>query len=156
MKHNRIGHWHALAALTLLLTLAARGQTPQWIWSSANNVATQKEVRYFRKTFTVRQELLQAMLTGSADDSAEFFINGKKVASVNDWKSPATVDVTKEIVVGENVIAARCGNEAAEGGMIARLEMTIPTGGSKSAARAGARSVTTLVSDTTWFCFDSE
>jgi len=156
MKHHRIGILRGLVGLTFLLTTLVRGQTPQWIWSSPNNIATQKEVRYFRKTFTVRQELLQAMLTGSGDDSAEFFINGKKVASVSDWKSPATVDVTKEIVVGENVIAARCVNEEAGAGLIARLEMTVPTGGSKSAARAGARSVNTLVSDTTWFCFDSE
>ncbi|HEV7928178.1 MAG TPA: c-type cytochrome [Verrucomicrobiae bacterium] len=156
MKHNRIGSLRALIGLTFFLAAAARGQTPQWIWSSANNIANQKEVRFFRKTFTVHQELLQAILTGSGDDNAEFFINGKKVASVNDWKSPATVDVTKNIVVGENVIAARCVNEQDKGGLIARLDMTIPTGGSKAAARAGARSVQTLVSDTTWFCFDKE
>jgi putative heme-binding domain-containing protein len=156
MRYNRCGSFHLLVGLALLLTAAARGATPQWIWSSADNKSTQKDVRFFRKTFTVRQELLQAILSASGDDRAEFFINGKKVASVTDWKSPAVVDVTKEIVVGENVIAARCVNEESYAGLIARLDMTIPTGGSKTAARAGARSVQTLVTDTTWFCFDRE
>ena len=156
MKLNRIGSLHAFIGLTLLLTVAARGQTPQWIWSSHDNVSTQKDVRYFRKTFTVHQELLQAILTGSGDDSAEFYINGKKVAAVSDWKAPAMVDVTKDIVVGENVIAAKCVNEQDKAGLVARLDMTIPTGGSKSAARAGARSVNTLVTDTTWFFSDTE
>jgi putative heme-binding domain-containing protein len=157
MSHFQRTPLRALVGLALLLTAAARGQTtPQWIWSSTNNTSAQKEARFFRKTFTVRQDLLQAILNGSGDDSAEFFINGKKVSTVSDWKSPASVDVTKDIVVGENVIAARCENESGVAGLVARLDMTISTGGSKSAARAGLRSVNTLVTDTTWFCFDQE
>jgi putative heme-binding domain-containing protein len=156
MRHFQCRALRALAGLILLLAAAARGQTPQWIWSSTNNTSTQKEVRFFRKTFTVRQELVQAILNASGDDSAEFFINGKKVASVTEWKSPACVDVTKEIVAGENVIAARCVNEEGYAGLIVRLDMTVSAGGSKSASRAGLRSINTLVSDTTWFCFDRE
>jgi putative heme-binding domain-containing protein len=143
----------------LFFAAAARGQTPQWIWSSRTNTSPQKEVRFFRKTFTVQQSLLKAILAASADDRAEFFINGKKVASVKDWKTPAHVDVTKEIVVGENVIAARCENVESYAGLIAQLDMTIPTGSddrSKSAQQAGLRSVKTLVSDTTWFWSDRE
>jgi putative heme-binding domain-containing protein len=161
MTHHRIGGLRALAGLALLLAAAARGQTPEWIWSSATNESSRKEVRYFRKTFTVQQELLQAILTASGDDRAEFFINGKKVASVRNWKSPAYADVTKEIVKGENVIAARCENEAASAGLIARLDMTIPTYGSvseryKRAQHAGLRWINTLVTDTTWFAGDRE
>ncbi len=155
MRHNQRGPWQVLVGVALLLTAAARGQTPQWIWSSPDNKSPQKEVRFFRKSFMVKQELAQVLLSGSGDDRAEFFINGKKVASNSDWKSPACVDVTKEIVPGENVIAARCENEESYAGLIVRLDMTIASGGSK-AARAGARSVQTLVSDTTWFCFDRE
>jgi putative heme-binding domain-containing protein len=151
MKYSRCGCWHALLCLSLFFAAAARGQTPQWIWSAPTNTSPQKEVRFFRKTFTVRQSLIQAILAASGDDRAEFFINGKKVASVNEWKTPAYVDVSKEIVTGENVIAARCENDAAQAGLIARLDMTIPSGGS-----AGQSSVKTLVSDTTWFWSDRE
>jgi putative heme-binding domain-containing protein len=153
MRYIQCRRWQGLIGLTLLLAAAARGQTPQWIWSSPNNKSTQEEVRYFRKTFTVRQGLLQAILTATGDDRAEFFINGKRVASVKEWKSPAYKDVNKEIVVGENVIAGRCVNEESYAGLIARLDMT-PTSGSKGASRAG--SIQTVVSDSTWLWFDRE
>jgi putative heme-binding domain-containing protein len=139
----------------LFLAVSARGQTPQWIWSSTNNTSTQKEVRFFRKSFMVQQTLLQAMLSVSGDDSAELFINGKRVASVKEWKSPAYVDVTKDIVVGENVMAARCQNETGVAGLIARLDMTIPADDrSKRAQQSGSRSVKTVVTDTTWLASD--
>jgi len=161
MTHFRYARWQALIGLGLFLATTARGQTPLWIWSSANNNSTNKEVRYFRKAFTVKQPLLEANLTGSGDDSAEFFINGKRVGSVKDWKTPARVDVTKQIVVGENVIAARCQNEAGSAGLIAKLDMTTSSSSSggtaaRSAPQAGLRSVRTLVTDTTWFAFDKE
>jgi putative heme-binding domain-containing protein len=152
MSHFQRTSLRALVGLALVLAAAARAATPQWIWSSSANTSAQKEVRFFRKTFTVRQAPIQAILNGSGDDSAEFFINGKKVASVSEWKSPASVDVTKDIVVGENVIAARCVNAESYAGLVVRLDMTVSSGGGKS----GARSVNSLVSDTTWFCSDSE
>ena len=150
MRHLQCGRLYALVWLALSLA-PARGQTPEWIWSSPANMSSRKEIRFFRKSFTVRPSLLQAILTASGDNSAEFFINGKKVASVNDWKSPACVDVTREIARGENVIAARCLNQGSNAGVIVRLDMTTPTLGS-----ADARSTQTLVSDATWFCFDHE
>jgi putative heme-binding domain-containing protein len=159
MRQIRCVPWRALLGLSLFFTTAARGQTPHWIWSSRTNTSSAKEVRFFRKTFTVKQSPIKADLTASGDDRAEFFINGKKVASVKDCRIPANVDVTKEIVVGENVIAARCENEESYAGLIARLDMTIPTGSgeeSKSAQQAGLRSVKTLVTDTTWFWSDHE
>lgn len=161
LKHSRGGRWRAPVGLALLLAVAARGQTPQWIWSSSNNISTQKEVRFFRKSFTVQQKLLQAMLTASGDDSAEFFINGKKVASVKEWKCPAYADVTEDIIVGENVLAARCQNKESRAGLIARLDMTIPAGASadarsKRSPEAGLRSIKTVVTDTTWFAYDRE
>jgi putative heme-binding domain-containing protein len=159
MKYFRCGRWPALLCLTLFFAAAARGQTPQWIWSSRTNTSSQKDVRLFRKSFTVKQAVPKAILEASGDDRAEFFINGKKVASVKDWNKPAHVDVAKEIVMGENVIAARCENEEGSAGLIARLEMTIPTGSgdqSKSVQQAGLRSIRTLVTDTTWFWSDHD
>jgi putative heme-binding domain-containing protein len=144
----RFGRWRSLVGLSLLLAAAARGQTPLWIWSSTNNASTDKEVRFFRKSFTVRRAPAQAVLRGSGGDSAEFFINGKRVASVTEWKTPGVVDVTKEMVAGENVIAARCRNKASKAGLIARLDMTTSV--------SGKRSTNTLVSDATWLVTDQE
>jgi len=154
----RYGRRPALFCLGLFLSVTAQAQRPQWIWSSPTNTSSQKEVRFFRKTFTVRKPLVEAVLSIAGDDRAEFFLNGKKVASVENWKTPAYVDVTKEIVQGENVLAARCENKVGAAGVIARLEMTIPTGDEhkKSTQQAGLRSIKTVVTDTTWFCSDRE
>ena len=159
MRNFELGRWPAVICLALLLTAKAHAQTPRWLWSSHTNTSTQTDVRFFRKTFTVRQHLLQAVLEADADDKAEFFINGKSVCLVDDWKKSAFVDVSKDIVEGENVIAARCVNAEGSAGLIARLKMTIPSGSGdtkKNSAEAGLRKVNTLVTDTTWFFSDHE
>jgi len=101
---------------------------PQWIWNSTNQAAG-KQFLFFRKTFVLKKELLTAKLSADADDGGEFFINGKKVATVTDWHTPAYLDVTKDLVPGENVLAIRCTKTVAAAGVIARLEMTTPTSG---------------------------
>ena len=153
MRYIQRAPCRALLCLSLFFAAAARAQTPHWIWSSRDNNSSRKEVRFFRKTFTIRQPISEAELAGSGDDRVEFFINGKKVATVEDWKKPANVDVTKELVMGENVIAARCENEETYAGLIAQLEMTIPDKGSKP---GGPQSVKRIVSDSTWFWSDRE
>jgi putative heme-binding domain-containing protein len=148
-----------LLCLSLCFASDARAQNPQWIWSSCTNTSSQTEVRFFRKAFTVKQPLLQAILSASADDQAQFYINGKKVASVKNWKKPAYVDVTKDLVEGENVLAVRGENKVSAAGVIARLDMTIPSGsndGKRTATQSGLRRVNTLVTDTTWFCSEHE
>src|ERR1700728_5388980 len=93
-------------AVLLCLALApgvARAQVPQWIWSSTNNVSTNKEVRYFRRTFTAKDGLRLSRLAASGDDNVEIFINGKKVGSTDNWNKPLYADVTKHIVAEENV-----------------------------------------------------
>jgi putative heme-binding domain-containing protein len=150
----------ALVCLALAPALAP-AQVPQWIWSSANNQSTNKEVRYFRRTFTAKDGLILSSLAASGDDSAEIFINGVKVASVDNWAKPKYVDVTKRIVPGENVIAARCQNEVSDAGLIVRLEMTMPTLGSvrqtyNPAQHAGLHWIDTVITDSKWLYSDQE
>jgi putative heme-binding domain-containing protein len=100
----------------------ASAQTPEWIWNSTQD-ATGKQVLYFRKTFEVKKDVHSARLLADADDKGEFFLNGKKVATVTDWNTPAYVDVTKNLVKGKNILAVRCENTVSRGGMLAHLEM---------------------------------
>jgi putative heme-binding domain-containing protein len=149
-----------LLCLALAPTVA-RAQVPQWIWSSTNSQFTQKEVRYFRRTFTAKDGLIQSRLAASGDDSAEIFINGQKIVSIDDWAKPKYVDVTKRIVPGENVIAARCQNDASAAGLIVRLEMTMPTLGSVRqtyipAQHAGLHWIDTVITDSKWVYSDHE
>ncbi len=147
----------AWTAFIVLTAAAAQAQTPQWLWSTTNNESATKEVRYFRKTFTVKQAVSEATLMGSGDDGADFYINGKKVASVKDWKSPATVDVTKNIIAGDNVISIRVHNAAGKAGTVAELDLKDSSGNSKKKSGLdGMRSVRRIVTDTTWFVSTEE
>ena len=133
----------------------ARAQVPQWIWTSTNNQSTTKEVRYFRKTFTAKDGLIKSHLVFSGDDKAEVFINGVRIGTVDDWKKPKNVDVTKRIVPGQNVIAVRCENEESTAGLIVRLQMTMPTTGAahqeyNPKAHAGLQWNDTLITDSSW------
>jgi putative heme-binding domain-containing protein len=138
----------------------ASAQVPQWIWSSSNNQSTNKEVRYFRKTFTAKDGLILSRIAFSGDDRVEIYINGTRIGAVNDWAKPKYVDVTKRIVPGENVIAARCQNEKSEAGFILRLQMTMPTIGSAHQAydpahHAGLHWNDTLITDSSWVYSDT-
>jgi putative heme-binding domain-containing protein len=82
------------------------------------------------------------MLTVAADDRAEIFLNGKKVATLTDWGYPAIVDATKLLVQGENVLAARCEPGKSHRGLVLRL-------------KAGTNSML-LVSDATWLSSERE
>jgi putative heme-binding domain-containing protein len=138
---RNFSYWRQLLRVACLLPAAAGAQTPQWIWSPPAEHSQQTEVRFFRKTFTAPNRWPTATLSASGDERAEIFLNGKKVASITDWGDPAKVDVARQIVVGENVIAARCEPGKSRRGLVVRLE----TGTNSS-----------LVSDTTWLCSDHE
>lgn len=145
-----------MAGPWLFLAFAAAAQEPQWIWNSTNQ-APGKQTLFFRKTFIVKKEILRAKLSADADDGGEFFLNGKKVASITDWHTPACVDVTKDLVPGENILAVRCTNSVAAAGVIARLEMTTPTSGSSAydpKQHAGLRWITNVVTGTNWLYSD--
>jgi len=156
MKDFRFWRFCIIVGPLLFLCHGAAAQTPQWIWNSTNLPAG-KQFLFFRKTFIVKKEILAAKLSTDADDGGEFFINGKKVATVKDWNSPAYVDVTKYLVQGDNVLAAYCSNTVSAAGVIARLEMTTPTSGASfydPKQHAGLRWITNIVTDSTWLWAD--
>ncbi len=150
--------WGLCAGMISWLALPAQAQTPQWIWTS--KPGSPAEQRYFRKTFDSRETIVNATLTASADDNADIYLNGSKIASIEDWAKPVTVDITGKIAQGENVIAARCTGGEKHRGLVVRLTLTRPTLGSSGTAfdprqHAGLRSIKILVSDKTWLGSDA-
>jgi putative heme-binding domain-containing protein len=115
--------------LVLFLVMVAGAlcaQTPEWIWFDNKEAAPQgEEVRYFRKTFEAPKDFTKAVLTTTGDDRATAFVNGKQVAESRNWKNAVSVDVTKEIKPGENVIALRGRNNSSQAGVIAKLEFAL-------------------------------
>jgi putative heme-binding domain-containing protein len=156
MKDFRFWRFCVITGPLLFLAQAAAAQTPQWIWNSTNQSAG-KQTLFFRKTFVVKKEILNAKLNADADDGGEFFLNGKKVATVTDWHTPAYVDVTTNLVQGENILAARCTNEVSAAGVMVRLEMTTPTSGAAfydPKQHAGLRWITNVVTSPSWLWAD--
>lgn len=137
---------------------SAAPAAPEWIWN-ATGENNGKQTLFFRKTFEVKKPINKARLTVDADDDAEFFLNGTKVASVNDWHTPAYMDVTKNIVHGKNILAVRGHNEVSYGGILAKLELHTPTSGSAAydaKPRSGLRWIEAVITDTNWLWSDHE
>src|SRR5437867_12781828 len=110
--------------LFLVASAPLHAQTPEWIWFSDNaNPRASDQVRYFRKVFEGRQ-FTKAILTIAGDDRATAFLNGKQVAENRNWKNPVSVDVTREVKQGQNVLALRGRNNNSAAGVIAKLEFT--------------------------------
>jgi putative heme-binding domain-containing protein len=129
-------------AFVLLLTLAqlAAAQTPEWIWHPNNGKPPgNNERRFFRKTFTLPAKPAKAVLAASVDNEGTAFVNAKSVGTIVAWEQAVTVDVTGDLVAGENILAVRGINHGGAAGVVARLEVTFADGKKQS-----------IVSDTTW------
>jgi putative heme-binding domain-containing protein len=114
--------------LFFITPASLHAQMPEWIWSNADpNSSSSDQVRYFRKAFDGKP-FTKAILTVAGDDRATAFLNGKQVAENRNWKNAVSVDVTREVKPGENVLALRGRNNNSAAGVIAKLEFTLPDG----------------------------
>ncbi len=123
---------------------AARGQKPadfvskdpepNWIWADENPDAVQ-----FRHELELTGKPVSTQLYVSCDNIITLFINGKKVATSDEWQTPTTKDVKSFLKAGKNLITADCKNE--EGVAAFVFKLSVKTDDGKTA---------TLVSDKTW------
>lgn len=134
----------ALRLLVLAAVVAvvhtATAQTPEWIWHGNNGKSPgNNERRFFRKTFTLPAKPAKAVLAASVDNEGTAFVNAKSVGTIVAWEQAVTVDVTGDLVAGENILAVRGINHGGAAGVVARLEVTFADGKKQS-----------IVSDTSW------
>lgn len=121
-----------LARFSLLLWISlianpVRAAVPEWIWHDNKGAKpADNEVRYFRKTFNVDAKVVKAILSAAGDDEIQVYLNGHKVIDAKGWDKATQKDVTKDIEPGENLIAIRGKNIAADAGVIARLKIEMP------------------------------
>ncbi len=108
---------------TSLLLLAYAGamaaETPHWIWKA--KTSSDGEKVNFRKVIKIDSKVTDAKLIVTVDNSARIYVNGTDVGRVSEWNDPAAADVTKHLIVGDNVIAIEATNADGGAGMIARL-----------------------------------
>jgi putative heme-binding domain-containing protein len=135
---SRIVLVNCLAAVFIAGIAAA--QTPEWIWHDNQGVAPAAgEVRFFRRVFSVPEKPRRAVLTVASDNEASVLLNGKPVLENKEWGEPTRANVTREIVVGENLLAVRARNRAGPAALLLKLELTRLDGQRR-----------TIVTDTDW------
>src|SRR5512141_3197584 len=121
---------------SLLFTLTANAQVPEWIWHNYQGTMPKgTEVVFARKQFDVARAVQRAELKVCGDDEATVFLNGRQVVVARAKADPTsarysatTVDVTGNLIVGRNLIAAQLRNSGGPFGVIAKLEITLTDG----------------------------
>lgn len=126
-----------LGLALLGLMQAGQAQEPEWIWLPASTGATQEQTAFFRRDFRTPPYTWNARLTATADDGAEFFLNGRLVAECGHWEQPVRVEVSVNLNQGENVLAVRARNASGPAGLLVHLNL----GGDRTAV---------VVSDSSW------
>lgn len=118
---------------------------PQWIWTGPT--AKDGEKATFTKTFTVSGKVKSARLDFTCDNGAVAYLNGTKVSENQDWNSPSTVNLEKQLKSGENELRIDATNEGATAGLVAILKITtddgketvVETGSDWSSAATGSK-----------------
>ncbi len=108
-----------------LLAAVAQAQTPEWIWHPNDGQPPGiGEVRFFRKTFTVRGDVAKAAIAVAADNQATVWVNGQQAGHSDSHERAAYSDVTSRLKSGENVLAIRAVNNDGPAGLLVSLEIT--------------------------------
>jgi alpha-L-rhamnosidase len=115
-----------------------------WIWTDEGKprVDAPGGVRFFRRTFTLGDELPHAALCFTADNEVQIYVNGQRVLESKDWKVAVIRDVSKHLRPGNNVLAARVVNHDgpnSPAGLVGRLLL-----------RNKAGKIQTIDTDTAW------
>ncbi|MCC9604494.1 HEAT repeat domain-containing protein [Blastopirellula sp. JC732] len=126
--------------LLLIAAGAAEAETANWIWAPQHSKdAVPRTSCFFRKTINVRGSQ-RVILQVAADDAYELWINGARVVSGHSWQQMRTIDVTRHIVAGRNVVGVQVTNTTGStAGLAVRIEFTDQNG-----------RIQDVVSDATW------
>ena len=101
----------------------------RWIWFPEGNPASSAPAgkRYFRASFDIPGgvKIKKARFTITVDDSGVLYVNGKLAGkAAGGWNKFDTIDVTKRLKSGRNVLAVEGANSGVNpAGVIGRLEI---------------------------------
>ena len=102
----------------------AAGPEALWIW----NQGAAAQACFIRKEFKVA-DVKSATMIATCDNGMVVRVNGKKVATSNEWSQPVTVSVGSALKDGLNEISVDANNEGGTGGFVLKLEMVHGGGG---------------------------
>ena len=96
-----------------------------WIWSNDLAQSPPGEKLTFRKSFSLAGPAVHSRLVITADNEAQVFLNGKKVAACDDWIHPVVQSVTSNLRQGGNNILVSAANAPAGGPAALQLELRV-------------------------------
>ena len=97
-----------------------KGQVAEWIWSEKAGATDRILVR---RTFTLDRAIKSAQVFFTCDNSADLYVNGKKLAHVDPWMEPKSVNITAHLKEGGNIIGADARNAGGVAGFIAWVQL---------------------------------
>jgi putative heme-binding domain-containing protein len=115
---------------------------PTWIW--ANKSSTDQKV-WFRHKATLKDKIKSARLYATCDNRLNLTINGKSIGKSNGWEKPLEKNIVKQLVAGENIIAAEGQNEGGVAALVCKIAIEYQDG-----------STQTIVSDKSWKYSETE
>ena len=102
-----------------------KGREAEWIWAEKTGVTERILVR---TTINIDKELKAAHVFFTCDNSADLYVNGKKLAHVDPWMEPKSVNITAHLTKGRNIIGADARNAGGVAGLIAWLQLDYKDG----------------------------
>ncbi len=94
-------------------------------WISDGSLSNGLQTAYFRRTFKEGADLVKAVLLVACDQRISVFINGQPAGETAGFERAASLDVTRLVRPGTNVIAARVSHE--RGMPVFRLMLELAT-----------------------------
>lgn len=100
----------------------------KWIWHP-----DAKEVKHscwFRTSFDIplSGKVAMATIRITADNTFTLFVNGTLAGENNNWENPLSIDLSKVLISGKNLLAIECNNLDGLFGLIAGLSITLEDG----------------------------
>lgn len=103
-----------------------------WVCYPAVDIAYGLEFQntYYRKTFTLEEEIAYARLQVTGDDVTTTFVNGNELEDPgkDSWADLLVINVTKFLTVGKNVLAFKIYNQTYYTGLLFDLEIVTVSG----------------------------
>ena len=112
---------------------------PKNIWGEG------KAENYFRKLFSLSGKPAKAILRIFVDTGYELFLNGRFVASVDEWGNTRDYDVASFLRAGRNIIAVRAMNHSGHRGFCLELRTVSQQG-----------KIFSVISDASWLTLPEE
>ncbi|MEX0714140.1 MAG: heme-binding protein, partial [Pirellulales bacterium] len=112
----------------------------QWIWSPAHTKDLVPAGACFFRHSLVLKGSERGHIQIACDDAYELYVNGRQMASGDDWRRMTTYELVPYLQSGRNVIAVKAANKTgASAGLAVRIKLAGPAGGEIA-----------QVSDTSW------